>query len=42
VVSSHSWALCVTGLTGQSAGPVHMLGAGLTGGSDRSDRSELS
>jgi hypothetical protein len=41
VVSSHFWALCVTGLTGQSAGPVHMLGPGLTGGGDRSDRSEL-
>jgi hypothetical protein len=46
---SHFWALCltgltgrITGLTGQSAGPVHMLSTGLTGGGDRSDRSELS
>jgi hypothetical protein len=31
----------VTGLTGQSAGPVHMLGTGLTGGGDQSDRCEL-
>jgi hypothetical protein len=31
----------VTGLTCQSAGPVHMLGTGLTGGGDRSDRCEL-
>jgi hypothetical protein len=31
----------VTGLTGQRAGPVHMLSTGLTGGGDRSDRSEL-
>jgi hypothetical protein len=31
----------VTGLTGQSAGPVHMLGTGLSGGGDRSDRCEL-
>jgi hypothetical protein len=31
----------VTGLTGQSAGPVHMLGTGLTGGDDRSDRCKL-
>jgi hypothetical protein len=31
----------VTGLTSQSAGPVHMLGTGLTGGGDRSDRCEL-
>jgi hypothetical protein len=31
----------ITGLTGQSAGPVHMLGTGLTGGGDRSDRCEL-
>jgi hypothetical protein len=30
------------GLTGQSAGPVHMLSTGLTGGGDRSDRWELS
>jgi hypothetical protein len=30
-----------TGLTGVSAGPVHMLGTGLTGGDDRSDRCEL-
>jgi hypothetical protein len=49
VVSSYFWALCasvwpveVTGLNGQSAGSVHMLGTGLTGGGDRSDRSELS
>jgi hypothetical protein len=28
-------------VTGQSAGPVHMLGTGLTGGGDRSDRCEL-
>jgi hypothetical protein len=42
VVSSHFWALLHTGLTGQSAGPVHMLGTGMTGGGDRSDRSELS
>jgi hypothetical protein len=39
VVSSLFWALCVTG---QGAGPVHMSGTGLTGGGDRSDRSELS
>jgi hypothetical protein len=32
----------VTCLTGQRAGPVHMLSTGLTGGGDRSDRSELS
>jgi hypothetical protein len=31
----------VIGLTGQSAGPVHMLGTGLTGGDDRSNRCEL-
>jgi hypothetical protein len=31
VVSSHFWALLHTGLTGQSAGPVHMLCTGLTG-----------
>jgi hypothetical protein len=31
----------VTGLTGQSAGPVHMLHTSLTGGADRSDRSGL-
>jgi hypothetical protein len=30
-----------TGLTGVSAGPVHMLGTGLTGGDDRSDWCEL-
>jgi hypothetical protein len=42
VVSSHFWALLHTGLTGQSDGPVHMLGTGLTGGGDRSDWSELS
>jgi hypothetical protein len=42
VVSSHFWALLHTGLTGQSAGPVHMLHTGLTGGVDRSDRSGLS
>jgi hypothetical protein len=41
VVLSHFWALLHTGLTGQSAGPVHMLGTGLTGGGDRSDRSEM-
>jgi hypothetical protein len=48
VVSSHFWALVCTGLTsrghrstGQSAGPMHMLGTGLTGGGDRSDRCEL-
>jgi hypothetical protein len=42
VVSSHFWALCVTGLTDRRAGPVHMLHIGLTGGGDRSNRSELS
>jgi hypothetical protein len=42
VVSSHFWALVCTGLTGQSAGPVHMLHTGLTGGVDQSDRSGLS
>jgi hypothetical protein len=42
VVTSHFWALVCTGLTCQSVGPVHMLGTGLTGGGDRSDRSELS
>jgi hypothetical protein len=42
VVSSHFWALLHTGLTGHSAGPVNMLSTGLTGGGDRSDRSELS
>jgi hypothetical protein len=31
----------VTGLTGHCAGHVHMLGTGLTGGGDRSDRCEL-
>jgi hypothetical protein len=31
----------VTGLTGQSAGPIHMLHTGQTGGVDRSDRSGL-
>jgi hypothetical protein len=36
------WLVEVTGLTGQSVGPVHMLGTGLTSGVDRSDRSELS
>jgi hypothetical protein len=36
------WPVEVTGLTSQSAGPVHMLSTGLTGGSDRSDRLELS
>jgi hypothetical protein len=36
------WPVCVTGLTGQSAGPVHMLHTGLTGDVDRSDRSGLS
>jgi hypothetical protein len=29
----------VTGLTGQRAGPVHMLSTGLTGGGDRSELS---
>jgi hypothetical protein len=42
VVSSHFWALVCTGLTGQSADPVHMLSSGQTGGGDQSDRSELS
>jgi hypothetical protein len=42
VVSSHFWALLHTSLTGQSAGSVPMLGTGLTGGCDWSDRSELS
>jgi hypothetical protein len=32
----------VTGLIGQSVGPVHMLHTGLTGGVDRSDRLGLS
>jgi hypothetical protein len=41
MVLSHFWALLVTGLTSVSAGPVHMLGTGLTGGDDRSDRCEL-
>jgi hypothetical protein len=41
VVSSHFWALLCTGQTGVSAGPVHILGTGLTGGDDRSDRCEL-
>jgi hypothetical protein len=36
------WPVEVTGLTGQSARPIHMLRIGLTGGGDRSDRSELS
>jgi hypothetical protein len=31
----------VTGLTGVSAGPVHISGTGLTGGDDRSDWCEL-
>jgi hypothetical protein len=35
------WPVEVTGLTGQSAGSVHMLHTGLTGGVDRSDRSVL-
>jgi hypothetical protein len=46
VVSSHFRVLCVTGLTGRghrsdrsSAGPVHMLHTGLTGGVDRSELS---
>jgi hypothetical protein len=34
VVSNHFWALLCSGLTGVSAGPVHMLGTGLTGGDD--------
>jgi hypothetical protein len=38
VVSSHFRALMCTGLTGRSAGPVHMLGTGLTGGVGRFDR----
>jgi hypothetical protein len=45
VVSSHFWALVctsLTGLTGQSAGPIHMLHTGLTSGVDRSDSSGLS
>jgi hypothetical protein len=37
VVSSNFWALLCTGLTGQSAGHVHILSTGLTGGGDRSD-----
>jgi hypothetical protein len=41
VVSSHFWALLCTGLTGVSAGPMHILGTGLTGGCDRSNRCEL-
>jgi hypothetical protein len=49
VVSSHFWALLCTGLTdrghrsdrSECAGPVHMLGTGLTGGVGRSDRCEL-
>jgi hypothetical protein len=48
VVSSHFWLWCapvwpveVTGLTGRSVGPVHMLSTGLTGGCDWSDRWEL-
>jgi hypothetical protein len=36
------WPVVVTGLTGQRAGPVHMLSTGLIGGGDWSDRSELS
>jgi hypothetical protein len=36
------WPVVVTSLTGQSAGPVHMLRTGLTSGGDQSDRSELS
>jgi hypothetical protein len=35
------WPVEVTDLTGVSAGPVHMLGTGLTGGGDRSDQCEL-
>jgi hypothetical protein len=31
----------VTGQTGQSVGPVHMLGTSLTGGGDRSDWCKL-
>jgi hypothetical protein len=42
VVSRHFWALLHTGLTRQSAGPVHMLRTGLIGGVDRSDWSGLS
>jgi hypothetical protein len=36
------WPVEVNGLTGKRAGPVHMLSTSLTGGVDRSDRSELS
>jgi LytS/YehU family sensor histidine kinase len=42
VVLSHFWGLVCTGLTGWSAGPVHMLHTGLTSGVDRSDQSGLS
>jgi hypothetical protein len=42
VVSSHFLALVCTGLTGQSAGSVHMLHTCLTGGVDQSDRLGLS
>jgi hypothetical protein len=35
------WSVVVTGLTGQSAGSVHMLRTGRICGVDRSDRSEL-
>jgi hypothetical protein len=42
VVSSLFWVLLHTGLTSQSAGPVHMLHTSLAGGVDRSDRSRLS
>jgi hypothetical protein len=35
VVSSHFWALVWTGLTGQSAGSIHMLHTSMTGGVDR-------
>jgi hypothetical protein len=41
VVSSHFWSLLCTGLTGVSAEPVQILGTGLTGGDDRSDRCML-
>jgi hypothetical protein len=42
VVLSHFWALVCTGLTGKSAGPVHVLHTGLIGGVDLSDQSGLS
>jgi hypothetical protein len=42
VVSSHFWALFVTGLTGQSVGPIQRLSTGLIGAVDWSDQLELS